>query len=146
MTTQPAADWFIPHWTFADKLRKIRRSLGLSQTELADVLERNDRTVAAWETGRNEPKDIVAVANRIQMAYGVPATWILGVETVGPTDTNPDGGVKQSAPQPVFSASSGEPCGAATRGSTRRGSTTGDNVVYPCFAPVEDDTPATRAA
>lgn len=41
--------------TFAKNLRLLRISHGISQTELADRLGVNQRTISAWETGICEP-------------------------------------------------------------------------------------------
>lgn len=82
MSTQTAGH--VPQWTFGDRIRKIRRDAALTQEGFADKIERGDRSVAAWESGRNVPDDVVAVARRIQLVFGVPAAWTLGLYD-GPT-------------------------------------------------------------
>ncbi len=81
-------------WTFGDRIRKIRRALNVSQGEFADAIGRKRESLSTWESGRiDAPRDVVAIAKRIELAYGVPATWTLGLETKpGP---GPDG------PRPV---------------------------------------------
>lgn len=37
-------------------IRRIRNVLGLTQQQLADLIEAQQVTVARWETGANEPK------------------------------------------------------------------------------------------
>ncbi|URC18077.1 helix-turn-helix DNA binding domain protein [Arthrobacter phage Cole] len=32
-----------------------------------------------WEAGRNTPRNLVTVAQRIEMLTGIPATWTLGL-------------------------------------------------------------------
>ena len=80
-------------WTFGDRLRKIRRVVGVSQAEFADRLSQGRQSLAAWESGLNEPRNAVAVAKRIELAYGVPATWTLGLDG-GP---GPDGRPRQDS-------------------------------------------------
>ena len=40
---------------FAENLKALRKSKGLSQQELADIVGVNQRTVSAWETKLSEP-------------------------------------------------------------------------------------------
>lgn len=87
MSTQPAHNVWTPEWSLADRLRKIRRDTGYSQDEFADKLGTNPNAYRAWESGRNHPRDIVALAKRIEMLTGVPAQWTLGL-----ADDQPSGG------------------------------------------------------
>ena len=84
MSTQ-TAQWRVPEWTFADRLRKIRTDSGMHQREFATALGVNAATYAAWESGRNHPQSgqMVAVAKRIEMLTGVPAVWTLGLGDEG---------------------------------------------------------------
>ena len=41
---------------FGENLRKIRESRGLSQNDIADLLEIKRATVSSWETDRTEPQ------------------------------------------------------------------------------------------
>jgi transcriptional regulator with XRE-family HTH domain len=85
MTTNAVVPFrFVPEWTFGERVRKIRRESGLSQTEFATRIGANDRALASWETGRTKPQDIVAVAKRIRKEFGVPTAWTLGTEEEGP--------------------------------------------------------------
>ena len=84
------AQWRVPEWTLADRLRKIRRLTGMSQGEFARSINVPEPRYAAWETGRNQPHsgDLLAVAKRIELLTQVPATWTLGLETQnGPRPT-----------------------------------------------------------
>ena len=95
MTTQPA-DLTELEWSFGDRLRKIRRVVGASQDDFAAVLEVGKESLAAWELGVNTPRNIVALSKRIELAYGVPAGWTLGIQESPHPD--PDGG--EGAPRP----------------------------------------------
>lgn len=66
-------------WSLGDRLRKVRRLMDLSQDEFAQKLGVGKPAYVAWETDRNFPQNIVAVARRIEMLSGVPAAWTLGV-------------------------------------------------------------------
>lgn len=88
----------VPEWTFGDRIRKIRRDVGLTQGEFAERIGRGAKAVAAWESGKSQPEDVVAVAKRIQLTMGVPAEWTLGLRD---STISPDGGggVTVSYPQ-----------------------------------------------
>ena len=89
--TEPAAASpasFIPEWTLGDRLRKIRRAAGFDQTRFAAELGTNQKTYASWETDKSAPRDLVAVAKRIELVSGVPATWTLAI------GTPPEGGAR----------------------------------------------------
>ncbi len=45
----------IPHYG-ANKIKSIRKKLGLSQLAFAKALGVSNKTVEAWEAGRNEPQ------------------------------------------------------------------------------------------
>jgi DNA-binding XRE family transcriptional regulator len=77
----------IPDWTFADRMRKIRRDvLGIEQGEMAEKLNVKKQAYAAWETGRTHPRDILAIARRVELATRVPAQWVLGLDQSPPPD------------------------------------------------------------
>lgn len=75
----------IPQWSLGDRLRKARRTMGLSQAEFAKRLGENVKTYAAWELDTSAPRNVVAVAKRVEIATGVSAAWVLGVEPPEPT-------------------------------------------------------------
>lgn len=87
----------LPQWTLADRLRKIRRDRHLTQEEVAAALDIKPVTWSAWEAGRTRPHDVVELATRIELTYGVPAAWTLGVLSP-PNATNPIGIPVQRAP------------------------------------------------
>lgn len=77
--TEPTGER-IPEWTLGDRLRKVRRLLGLSQSDMSAQLGENQKTYAAWELDTSMPRNPVTVARRIEGMSGVPAAWILGVD------------------------------------------------------------------
>lgn len=68
-------------WTFGDRLRKVRRALGLDQAELAAMLGTGQSNITNWETDLAKPRDREAIALRIQelTAGRVSAGWMLGL-------------------------------------------------------------------
>lgn len=68
----------IPEWTFGDRVRKARRSAGLSQQELADALAVKLSRLASWESGKANPRQLQDIARRVEDVTGVPALWLLG--------------------------------------------------------------------
>lgn len=59
----------------ADKLKLIRKNIGLSQQALADNLGVKRATVSSWEAGRTEP-DIATIV-KIAMLTGVTTDFLL---------------------------------------------------------------------
>lgn len=94
MTIDPAGE-FVPEWTDGEKLRKIRRHLGLNQEEFAARLQVKAATYAAWETDRNRVKDMRTVARRIKAMAGTPLWWWFDTERPD-NDQGPDGGGSQA--------------------------------------------------
>lgn len=68
-------------WSFGDRLRKIRkrRTDNLGQREFAKQLGVGWQAYAQWEAENSQPRDVVAIAKRIEILTGVPAAWTLGV-------------------------------------------------------------------
>lgn len=66
-------------WTFGDRLRKVRRSLGLDQHAFADLTGLPKSSVTNWEADISKPRDLVRAARQIEAATGVSAGWILGL-------------------------------------------------------------------
>lgn len=75
-STRPS---WIPQWTIADRLRKIRRDSHLSQEDFATLLGVKATTYAAWEVGRNTPERILELAEIVEREFDVPAAWLLGL-------------------------------------------------------------------
>ena len=70
MTTQ-IAEGVVPQWTFGDRIRKIRRHLGMTQGEFAQSIDRGPKSIAAWELGTNTPPDAVAVAKSTHLVMPI---------------------------------------------------------------------------
>lgn len=81
MTAAASSGPVVPTWTFADRLRKIRRDVvDMEQAEFAEALGARRPAYSAWEAGRNQPRDLVAFARRVELLTGVPAAWVLGLD------------------------------------------------------------------
>jgi transcriptional regulator with XRE-family HTH domain len=91
MTSQ-TVDRYVPEWTLADRLRRIRRDTGKSQVDFAVSIGAGPKAYASWEADRNSPRgpELVALAKRIELAYGVSAAWTLGLHV--PPKDGPDSG------------------------------------------------------
>lgn len=74
-----ASPSWVPQWSLADRLRKIRRDSRMSQEDFAQALGVKPTTYAAWEAGRNEPERILELAQIIEDTFDVPAVWTLGL-------------------------------------------------------------------
>ncbi|AZV00765.1 immunity repressor [Gordonia phage Kiko] len=110
MTVQADAGGYVyPVWSFGDKVRKARAMAGMDQREFASAINTTAGSVAQWETDRSKPRDVVAVAKRIEVLTRVPATWLLGLDD----DNRPgpdDGG---AATQPAPNADKSSSCDSA---------------------------------
>ena len=80
MTTERAPESGAYEWTFGDRLRKIRRVHNLTQDEFADALGVNRKSIAAWELDSWLPRGVVGFAKKLQLRYGVPVAWTLGLD------------------------------------------------------------------
>jgi transcriptional regulator with XRE-family HTH domain len=100
----------IPWWTLGDRIRKARSTANMDQREFAEALGVPAGSLAGWETDRQRPRDLVAVAKRIEMLTRIPAAWILGLDVAQPGPT-PGGAAAAgwapwgSNPQPADSTS-----------------------------------------
>ncbi len=79
----------IPQWTFGDRLRKARHQAGMDQRSFADAVDATPGSLATWETDRSRPRDLVALAKRVELLTGVPAAWLLGLDEWAPWGSNP---------------------------------------------------------
>lgn len=70
----------VPAWTLGERLRKVRRSIGAGQAEFAEQLDENRKTYASWELDTSTPRNLVAVARRVELLTGYPASWLLGLD------------------------------------------------------------------
>lgn len=69
---------------FCEKLTSLRKSKGMTQKELADVLGVSDKTYSKWETGETEPdmEKLSVLANHFEVS---PAIFF-GAEEIGETE------------------------------------------------------------
>lgn len=79
MTLNPVAplNARVPEWTFAERLRKARRDIGLNQETMAERLGVKSTTYGAWETGRNKP-DVADLAEKLEGVTGISRLWFVG--------------------------------------------------------------------
>jgi transcriptional regulator with XRE-family HTH domain len=80
MTAEPIQ---VPNWTFGDRLRRVRRSAGLNQIQMAERIGVTKAMYVSWETDYNLPRKILAVAARIELEFGTPQWWTLGIPAPG---------------------------------------------------------------
>lgn len=84
-TNQPETDpEGRPLWTFGDRMRKARRRAGMTGAEFAEALGVTQSALGQYETDRTMPRDVVDLAQRVQALTGVPASWLLGLESAEP--------------------------------------------------------------
>lgn len=69
------------------KIKELRQEIGLSQAELAKIVNTTQKNISNWENGLNEP-DFSAL---IQFAkyFGVSVDYLLGVEEILINDDPP---------------------------------------------------------
>ncbi len=96
MTVQMDGGYLYPTWSLGDRIRKARVVTGMNQETFAAAIGVTEGSLASWETDRAKPRDVVAVAKRIEVLSRIPAAWTLGVDDT-PPPKNPDGGDKQTA-------------------------------------------------
>ncbi len=60
----------------ADKLKQLRHDAGLTQTELAEKLETNQRTYCSWENGTREPN--IQMLIKIAQFYKTSVDYLIG--------------------------------------------------------------------
>ncbi len=54
----------------------------MDQAEFARALGFSRPAYQSYEAGRHSPRDVVAMARRIELLTGVPASWTLGLDDV----------------------------------------------------------------
>lgn len=78
----------LPVWTFADRIRKVRRDMKLTQGKFAALLGVGEKRYAAWESGINGPDDPRAICEKLEEVTGIPREWFMGWAEgpLGPAD------------------------------------------------------------
>ena len=79
MTMQNNTELRIPQWSFGDKIRKARAQVGMDQREFAEAIGLTSSTIAAYETGRANPrfKDVGELAKKLERVTSIPRTWFV---------------------------------------------------------------------
>jgi transcriptional regulator with XRE-family HTH domain len=78
-----AVDRRVPQWEWADRVRRVRRDMRMSQDAFAAFLGIGAKRLGAWESGASEPANAVEMARLIEAKTGVPAVWMLGLDATG---------------------------------------------------------------
>lgn len=63
---------------FAQRLRELRQSEGLSMKQLAKELNTTDAAISNWENEINEPK--ISYLKAIALYFNVSTDYLLGLE------------------------------------------------------------------
>ena len=83
MSTNTAGALPLPHVTFGDRLRRVRLNTGLDQRTFAETIAISHAALGKYELSPHTPRVAKLVANSVQLAWGVPAVWLLTGETPG---------------------------------------------------------------
>lgn len=67
-----------PRFGFGDRLRLVRRDLGLTQAEMAIRVGVGLKAYSAWESGQSRPADLPATAEHLEGITGIDRSWWLG--------------------------------------------------------------------
>ncbi|MDW7672347.1 MAG: helix-turn-helix domain-containing protein [Bacillota bacterium] len=67
---------------FAERLRKIRKEMGLTQEDLADGIGISTSTIISYEKGKTHPK--YHRARRLEEYLGVSIDWLCGMDVEEP--------------------------------------------------------------
>lgn len=68
----------VPEWTLADRLAKARTAAGLSQADIAELLDCSVGSVARWEKGLPVKRSAVL---HYALVTGVSFVWLMTGET-----------------------------------------------------------------
>lgn len=73
---------FRPEMGFGDYLRKARREYtAYGQKEMAAALGVTTQAYSAWEAGRNTPRNLTKIAERLERITNIDRSWFLGWQT-----------------------------------------------------------------
>ena len=62
---------------FSERIRGLRMEKGLSQTQLAAVLDRGDSAIRMWELGKSKPDMDTSI--KLSSVFGVTLDYIFGL-------------------------------------------------------------------
>lgn len=63
---------------FEQRLKESRLDKGLSQVELANIVQTTNDSVYSWEKGRSQPS--IDMIRKLCVALGVSADYLIGLE------------------------------------------------------------------
>lgn len=66
-----------PAWSWGDRVRKVRRDMGMTQAQFAELTGFGEKAIAAWEAGRNTP-DVPEASVALERSTGVDRLWWIG--------------------------------------------------------------------
>lgn len=71
-----------PDWSFGDRVRKCRTTVGMTQEEFSAAIDVRQGSLAAWETDRAMPRSrqLIDICKRIEAVTNIPYAWLLGSE------------------------------------------------------------------
>lgn len=93
---------------FSERVKKVRNEAGLTQKELAQILQLSIGTIAMWETGKREPKLETMV--HLSKTLNTSVDYLLGLsedempQTIERIESNEDSGLKVQA-EVIYSCS-----------------------------------------
>lgn len=93
---------------FSERVKKVRKEAGLTQKELAQLLQLSIGTIAMWETGKREPKleTMVHLSNTLNTSVD----YLLGLsedempQTIERIESNDESGLQVQA-EVIYSCS-----------------------------------------
>ncbi len=63
---------------FCERFKELRKTINLSQKQLAEILRTTNSSICDWECGRSQPDFVTLV--RIAEFFEVSADYLLGLE------------------------------------------------------------------
>ena len=63
---------------FTQRLKELRKEGGLTQKQLAEVLETTDDSIFSWEKGRSQPS--IETLQKICNYFNVSADYLIGLK------------------------------------------------------------------
>ncbi len=80
-------------YNLAEKIAKLRKEKGLTQSQLAEVINVSNKTISRWETGEGYPE--ITLLMPLSKALGVTTDYLLGITQ--DQDQDQDQGQAQTA-------------------------------------------------
>ena len=67
----------VPEWTLGERLAKARKEAGLTQEEIAELLQVSHSTVAKWEGNVGQPRDMLSRIHQWSELTRVDFHWLI---------------------------------------------------------------------